>query len=619
MGTTIGAVPGADPPSTELQRPPGASTRGPTTRPDRGKPAPLLTAMKQLFRGQYLQMAVVSLMSFLGGIAEAALLVLIANLALTIAGQSEKADPGGIFGFTWTSTRSLFLAAVALTGLLLLFQFVAARVMARTISELTQQIRAGTFDDYIHASWELQASVPEADVQDLLLRHVARVQNALVTTSILLSNLFMVVALVGSTFLVDPVSAALIIVVGLMLFFVLKPLTIRAKRLAQQQIRGGLVYSAQSREAIDLSLEIRAFGVEGEMARRLEQATREEVSPMYKSQLISRMLPATYGSAAVLILLLALFGLDTFLSRPLASIGAIVIILVRALNQTNGIQSAFHSLSEYVPYIDRLEANRRWFRSSTPPSGDLEPSVIESVSFQDIGYSYDGQHYALSGIDFHVEGGESVGLIGPSGSGKSTLIQILLRLRHAQEGRYLIGGVDAAEISDRRWFQLIAFVPQDCRVYDASIADNIRFFRPDVTMDQVTKAAQRAHVHDEIVAMPDGYDTMLGSRGGALSGGQRQRIAIARALVRTPSMLVLDEPTSALDMRSESLVHETLESLKSSMTLFVIAHRLSTLNTCDRLMVLKDGELQAFGDREVLQRDNEFYREALRLSQIKGS
>lgn len=577
----------------------------------------LWTAMRQLFRGQYLQMSIVSLMSFLGGLAEAALLVLIANLALTIAGQSEKASPAGVFGFASSSTRSLFLAALALTGVRLVFQYVAAWVMARTIAELTQQIRSGTFDDYIHASWELQASVPEADVQDLLIRHVARVQSALVTTSVLLSNMFMVLALVGSTFLVDPVSAALIILVGVVLFYLLRPLTIRAKLLARQQIRGGLVYNEQSREAIDLSLEIRAFGVSDAIAERLDRATSNEVAPMYRSQLISRMLPATYGSAAVLILLLALLGLDTFLSRPLASIGAIVIILVRALNQTSGIQSAFHSLSEFVPFIDRLESERRWFRSSTPPSGSETPPSIGSIRFEGVGYSYDHENAALDDISFSVEPGEAVGIIGPSGSGKSTLIQILLRLRHPQSGRYLIGGLDAEDVSDRRWFEMISFVPQDCRVYDASIADNIRFFRAGVTDDQVILAARRAHVHDEIMAMPDGYDSILGSRGGALSGGQRQRIAIARALVNTPSMLVLDEPTSALDMRSESLVHETLESLKTSMTLFIIAHRLSTLNTCDRLMVLRGGRLQAFGDREDLQRENEFYREALRLSHIK--
>lgn len=584
----------------------------------RSREASVWEAIRLLFRGQYVHLAVVSGTSFLGGLAEASLLVLIANLALTIAGQGDKVSTSGMFGFSSDSTRTLFIAALVLTLLRLMFQYVAARVMARTIARLTQQIRSGTFDDYLHASWELQAAESEADVQDLLLRHVAKVQGALVTASILLAGFFMVLALVGSTFLIDPLSAGLIIVVGLVLFYVLRPLTIRAKRLSQRQVKGGLIYGEQSREAIDMSLEIRAFGVNDEVARRLDEATRGEVAPMYRSQLISRMLPATYASAAILILLLALLSIDTFLSRPLASIGAIVIILIRALNQTSGIQTAFHNLSEFTPYIERLDAERRRFRASAPPSGDARPDRIGSITFDHVGYSYDGEHSALTDISFSVDAGEATGIVGPSGSGKSTLIQLLLRLRHAQSGRFLVDGIDARDISDDCWFDLIAFVPQDCRVYDDTIAANIRFFRTDVTDAQVEAAARRAHIHDEIMAMPNGYDTVLGSRGGALSGGQRQRVAIARALVRTPSMLVLDEPTSALDMRSESLVHQTLEDLKESMTLFVIAHRLSTLNTCDRIMVLRDGRLQAFGERESLQRDNEFYREALRLSRIKG-
>ncbi|MFN7149503.1 MAG: ATP-binding cassette domain-containing protein, partial [Microthrixaceae bacterium] len=241
-----------------------------------------------------------------------------------------------------------------------------------------------------------------------------------------------------------------------------------------------------------------------------------------------------------------------------------------------------------------------------------------TIRFQDVSYSYDGRVDALSGVSFDVAVGEAVGLIGPSGSGKSTLIQMLLRLRHPATGTYLVDGVDVAEIDEDSWFSQIAFVPQDSRVFDDTIAENIRFFRDGVSRADIEAAARRAHVHDEIVAMPDGYDTVLGSRGGSLSGGQRQRVAIARALVTDPSMLVLDEPTSALDMRSESLVHETLSELKGSVTLFVIAHRLSTLNTCDRIMVMGDGRLQAFGDRSALEADNDFYREALRLSAIRS-
>jgi ABC-type multidrug transport system fused ATPase/permease subunit len=557
---------------------------------DPGLVGPLLA----LFRGEYWALAGVSVTSFLGGFFEAALLVIIANLALTIGGQAGQADTSGVFGaLDGASTSTLFLVALGLTVARLLAQFVAARMMARTISTLTQRLRTETFADYVGSSWELQSSRSEASIQDLLVRHVAKCQSALASASQLLSGSFMVLALVVSAFLVDAVSALMIILVGGLLFVVLRPLTRISKRLAQRQVVGGLVYAEQSREAIDMSLEIRAFGVSGPIASRLDEATRAEV-------------------------LVALLGLDTFLNRPLASIGAIVIVLVRSLNQLSGLQSSYHNLSEFGPFIDRLMRAREKLRESTPPSGAVQLERVGSVRFESVSYSYDGSAAALRDLSFEVEAGEAVGIIGPSGSGKSTLIQLLLRLRHAQQGRYLIDGVDARDIDDDAWFSLISFVPQDCRVFDGTVAANIGFFRPDVTQEQIEQAARRAHVHDEIMAMSDGYETALGSRGGSLSGGQRQRIAIARALVRTPSMLVLDEPTSALDMRSESLVHETLEELKSSLTLFIIAHRLSTLNTCDRIMVLRDGQLQAFGPREELEEQDEFYRQAIQLSKIRS-
>ncbi|MEZ5323250.1 MAG: ATP-binding cassette domain-containing protein [Microthrixaceae bacterium] len=275
-------------------------------------------------------------------------------------------------------------------------------------------------------------------------------------------------------------------------------------------------------------------------------------------------------------------------------------------------------MSETTVFAERLLSERARFRASVPPSGDRSLGDAANLSMRNVNYRYVDDRPALTDVSFDVRHGEAIGIIGPSGAGKSTLIQLLLRLRYPDSGTYTIGGVDARSVDDGSWFSEVAFVPQDCQVYNDTIEENIRFFRTDATLDDVIDAARRAHIHDEIMAMPDGYATPLGSRGGALSGGQRQRVAIARALVRRPRIMVLDEPTSALDMRSESLVHETFAKLKGNVTVFVIAHRLSTLNTCDRIMVFGDGRLQAFGERRELERESRFYREALDLSRIRS-
>jgi len=574
--------------------------------------------LRPLFAGEVLRITGLSISSFLAGIAEATLLVVVANLALAISGATEAAGDLGQFGDFDMSIDTMFLVALGLTVARLLLQFMAAHLTAAMSARLTQRIREGTFADYVHASWAVQAAEEEAAIQDLLLRHVGKAQSAVATLSNAISTGFMLVALVVGAFIVDPLSAALIIVTGGALFAALRPLTGYAQRLAKRQLELGLAYGARSREAIDFSVEIRSFGVSEEVAHRLKLATEAEVVPTYRAALVSKMVYAIYTLAAIVIVIGGLFAVHTFLDRELAALGAIVIILVRALSQSGSVQTAYHSLSESVPYAHRLSTERARFRASRPPSGDQPLDHPDSLELEHVSYSYLGDRPALDDVSFEVRSGEAIGIIGPSGSGKSTLIQILLRLRQPDTGRYLVGGVDAAEIDDESWFSQVAFVPQDCRVFNDTVRENIRFFRPHLTDEAIERAARRAHVHDEIMAMPEGYDTKMGSRGGALSGGQRQRVAIARALVSEPSILVLDEPTSALDMRSEALVHETLRELKGSITLFAIAHRLSTLNTCDRIMVMSEGRLQAFGYRDELERDNEFYRHAIELSQIRS-
>ncbi|MGN6693291.1 MAG: ATP-binding cassette domain-containing protein, partial [Aquihabitans sp.] len=295
------------------------------------------------------------------------------------------------------------------------------------------------------------------------------------------------------------------------------------------------------------------------------------------------------------------------------------IILVRSMNMASSVQTTYHSAAETAPFATGLMEQRARFRASAPVRGDASPPEHSSLEFRNVSYRYaPTAELALDSVSFEVNDGEAVGVIGPSGSGKSTLIQMVLRLREPTDGEYLIGGVPSTSIDDEAWFRRVAFVPQDCRLVNDDVMENIRFFRPEIPDEAVIEAAKRAHVHDEIMAMPDGYRTHLGSRGGSLSGGQRQRVAIARALATRPRLLVLDEPTSALDMRSESLVHETLTGLQGSVTMLIIAHRLSTLKTCDRIMVFEGGHLQSFGERGELEHGNQFYREAIALSKLRS-
>jgi ABC-type multidrug transport system fused ATPase/permease subunit len=204
-------------------------------------------------------------------------------------------------------------------------------------------------------------------------------------------------------------------------------------------------------------------------------------------------------------------------------------------------------------------------------------------------------------------------LLGPSGAGKSTLVQLLLRLRPPSEGSYLIDGTPAASIAQSDWYRLVSYVPQEPRLLHAPVAENIRFFR-DLSDEQVERAARLARIHEDILSWPGGYQAIVGPRADAVSGGQQQRICLARALAAEPEVLVLDEPTSALDPQSEALIGASLKALHRDLTLFIVAHRMSTLESCDRVMVIVDGRVEAFDTRTVLQRDNLYFRYASELA-----
>jgi ATP-binding cassette subfamily B protein len=207
---------------------------------------------------------------------------------------------------------------------------------------------------------------------------------------------------------------------------------------------------------------------------------------------------------------------------------------------------------------------------------------------------------ALEGVSFRVGEGEKVAIVGPSGAGKSTIFHLLLRFYEPTAGRISFDGVPLAELDVSELRARIALVPQDSVMFAASVRENIRFGRPDASDAEVARAAEHAHAAGFIAALPGGFDAAVGERGVTLSGGQRQRIAIARAILRDAPLLLLDEATSSLDAESETQVAAALGELMRRRTTLVIAHRLATVLSCDRILVLDEGRIVEEGNHQSL-------------------
>ena len=229
------------------------------------------------------------------------------------------------------------------------------------------------------------------------------------------------------------------------------------------------------------------------------------------------------------------------------------------------------------------------------------------------------QQPALENVSFQVRRGETVALIGPSGAGKTTVFQLLQRFYDPQQGRVRIGGADIVDHAPEDVRKLFGVVAQDSVIFSLSVAENIRMGNPSANDDAVRRAAQQAQAHEFITQLPQGYDTRVGERGNRLSGGQRQRIAIARALLKDPQILLLDEATSALDSASEQAVHAALKTLMQGRTTLIIAHRLSTVQGADRVILLDQGRLVAEGKHADLFRSSALYAHLAGLQTQKAS
>ncbi|HZD05599.1 MAG TPA: ATP-binding cassette domain-containing protein, partial [Longimicrobiales bacterium] len=257
---------------------------------------------------------------------------------------------------------------------------------------------------------------------------------------------------------------------------------------------------------------------------------------------------------------------------------------------------------------------------------DTEPDVVDvaepvrlqpvrgAVTFEDVGFTYDGVRQVLEGISFAVQPGEMIGLVGPSGGGKSTVANLVARFYDVTGGRILIDGIDVRRLDSGHYRRQVGMVLQDPYLFHGTVLENIRYGHPEATPERVIEAARAANAHDFIVKLPQGYDTVVGERGQTLSGGERQRVSIARAILHDPRILILDEATSAVDTETEREIQEAMDRLVAGRTVFAIAHRLSTLMNASRLFVMEDGRLVERGTHaELLEMEDGIYRKLYTL------
>lgn len=564
-------------------------------------------------------LALLVFVSVLTGVVEASLLALIATMAVSLT-QEGTTITLQFAGLSLEMARTTtFAAAIGMALARGILQLVLAFVPAHLGSRVLTDLRIQLFEAFTASTWAVKAKEREGAFQTLMTQHVNRCAQAVISLGQGITATIMFLTMALGAFTQSLIAAGVFMVAAIALFIGLRPLARRLRRYARQLSLEATSFTNAVQEIVQIAEETEVFGATPTYRsgfRRRAEAVRR---PHLRTRFLATGLPGLYQSVALLLLVVALIAVALAGAAQLAALATVILMLIRALTYAQQIQLAISGLDERIPFMHQLADALQRYRSHRQQDGPGELEEIRRLGLDHVSFAYEADRTVLHGVSFELDRGEAIGIVGPSGAGKSSIVQLLLRLREPSAGAVVVNGRDVREFRRADWQERVAYVPQSPQVIWGTVADNIRFHRDWITDEQVIAAARRAHIHEDIMSWPERYDTRIGQRASAVSGGQRQRICLARALAGNPQVLVLDEPTSALDIRSEELVQRSLQDIKRDTITVLVAHRLSTLAVCDRIVVMVDGHVSALGSHADLVDHSAFFREVTQITQRQST
>ncbi len=408
-----------------------------------------------------------------------------------------------------------------------------------------------------------------------------------------------------------PMAAALVIVAGFVVVIMFRRAA-AGKPLHHEFASRAAAVDGEMTDVVGNMSVVKAFGALLREHRRFDATVEMELDARRRSLFYLERLRIAHALVTVVLTLGLLAWAVSLWQRGAATTGDVILVCTLGLSVLHATRDLAVSLVDVTQHMARF--TEALSTLLVPHQMRDHPAAMPllrrgaSVTFENVTFAYPDCPTIFKDLSFSIRMGERVGLVGASGGGKSTVFALLQRFYDIQKGRILIAGQDITQVTQQSLREAIAVVPQDISLFHRTLMENIRYGRPEATDDEVWEAAVAAHCADVIQELPEGLHTVVGDRGYRLSGGQRQRIAIARAFLKDAPLLLLDEATSALDGESEELIREALCRLMRGRTVIAIAHRLSTVRSFDRILVLQKGCIVQDGAPEILLRSDGTYR-----------
>lgn len=521
-------------------------------------------------------------------------------------------------GFTSVTT---FLTAlgVAVVGVLAVsntFSALALWGMLRFSYGMHHRLSNRLLRGYLAQPYSFFVERNSAGFSKTILSEVGQVIQGVMTPVLnITARSLVVVGLVGLLIVLDPILALVIVLVlggaygGLYML-------VRAKQrgLGRERVAANKERFKVTGEAFGGIKDVKVLGREGAFASRFAPASwtfsKTSASNAVLTQL-PRYLFETIAFGGIVVIVLYYLQAGRGLAQILPTISLYAFAGYRLMPELQQLFSGVASIRFNRAALDDLTADLDRFSPAASASDAGPLPFTESITFKDVTFHYAGaERPALDSISFPILRNQTIGLVGASGSGKTTLVDLLLGLYTPALGRILVDGIPITTQNLSAWRRQVGYVPQQIFLCDDTVTNNIAFGVPaaDVDSERVKQAAQIAHLHDFVLTLPNGYETVVGERGARLSGGQRQRIGIARALYHDPEVIIMDEATSALDGMTENAVMEAIHALAGTKTIILIAHRLSTVQEADILYLLDEGSLVDQGSFDQLCQRSELFQ-----------
>jgi ATP-binding cassette, subfamily B, bacterial len=541
---------------------------------------------------------------------------------ILIPAHNNSPNVTNTYGFSPVGLLTLSAAAiVVISGVGSIAAYLSTYGMSLAVVRILSEVRANVFNHLQSLSLSFHQKSKSGDLITRVTSDIEKMRTVTVKTALpLLTNIFSLVGMLAIMLWLNWELALVAMGIFPLLMLLTTTMISRIRKFAKKHRDSEGVLAATTGETIGAIKVVQVLSLQEMLHSVFSKQNQKSLDEAIESLRLSAALERTVQILMAIIIAVVLWrGSHVVLHKELTP-GELLVFMTylknafepmrKLSNQVGQIAKATASGERVIELLD-YEPNVK----DLPGAKPAHP-FFGAIRFENVSFGYDTSQEILKDINFIVQPGQQVALVGFSGSGKSTLLSLILRLYDPEVGRILIDGQDIREYTLNSLRQQISVVLQDSVLFAASVRENIAYGKLGATEKEVEKAAYLANAHEFIMKLPQGYDTILGDRGGTLSGGQRQRIAIARAAIRQAPIVILDEPTTGLDKKSENLVNSALAKLTEGCTTFVISHNLKAVENADIILYVEGGNILEQGTHQELMRLGEHYATLYRMQSV---